>query len=68
MLAKIPIWVRVSGITTLVLVAVVVSSMLLGSGAAGGTGGMDRNPGETGAVAPSVTPSAGPPDHVRPNH
>ena len=68
MLGGIPIWVRVSGITTLVLGAVVVLSILLGSGAAGGTGGTDQDPGQNGAAAPSVTPAASPADHIRPNH
>jgi hypothetical protein len=35
---RIPIWVRISGIIALVLVAIVVSSMLLGSSIGGGSG------------------------------
>lgn len=62
---RIPIWVRVSGIITLVLVGVVVSSMLLGASGSGshegsrdrggqmeGMGGTVHNGGQTGTVAP----------------
>jgi len=61
---SIPIWVRVSGIITLVLVGVVVSSMLLGGiGASDHEGGrmmegMDHNRGQTRPAAQSESEPA----------
>jgi hypothetical protein len=60
LIASIPIWVRVSGITVLALAAVVASSALLGStGFGGGMSGMATHQGATGqAVAGSEPASA----------
>ena len=62
---SIPIWVRVSGITILVLVGVVVSSMLLGRSDIG-----DHSPGRhtpSGDTPPaSVTETGGPGHHTPP--
>lgn len=60
----IPIWVRVSGIIALALVAVVVGSMLL-AGASAQMERMDHNVGPTGSAAPAASVT---PPHVRPSH
>lgn len=62
MTAGMPIWVRVSGIMALALVAVIVGSMLLGSSP---MEGMEHNGAPTGPGAPSGDPA---PSHVRPSH
>ncbi len=67
LLTGIPIWVRVSTITVLVLAAVIVSSTMLGRSGIGGGGGH----GSGGHTQPGATPrsiathSGGSGDHTR---